>query len=86
MIAKLNDFQEIHLEIFLSDVFVKTEVCSMVTQVLAVIFCEFKSLVLLNTNLLKFAPMGKRGKSEEVLILLFASNYTDNLSGMKRKG
>ena len=30
--------------------------------------------------------MGKRGKSEEVLILLFASNYTDNLSGMKRKG
>lgn len=30
--------------------------------------------------------MGKRGKSEEVLILLFVSNYTDNLSGMKRKG
>ena len=28
--------------------------------------------------------MGKRGKSEEVLILLFVSNYTDNLSGMKR--
>ena len=30
--------------------------------------------------------MGWRGKSEEVLILLFVSNYTDNLSGMKRKG
>ena len=66
--------------------FVQTEVYSMVTQVLAAIFCEFKSLVLLNTNLLKFAPMGKRGKSEEVLIQLFVSNYTDNLSGMKRKG
>ena len=31
--------------------------------------------------------MGWRGKSEEVLILSFImSNYTDNLSGMKRKG
>ena len=30
--------------------------------------------------------MGKRGKSEEVLILLITSNYADNLSGMKRKG
>ena len=30
--------------------------------------------------------MSKRGKSEEVLILLIASNYADNLSGMKRKG
>ena len=31
--------------------------------------------------------MGKRGKNEEVLILVFVSNnYTDNLSGMKRKG
>ena len=30
--------------------------------------------------------MGKRGKSEEVLILLIASNYADNLSGMRRKG
>ena len=66
--------------------FVKTEVYSMVTQVLAAIFCEFKSLVLLNTNLLNIAPMGKRGKSEEVLILLIASNDTDNLSGIKRKG
>ena len=66
--------------------FVITEVYSMVTQVLAGTFIEFKSLVLLNTNLSKFVPMGERGKSAEVLILLIASNDTYNLSGMKRYG
>ena len=82
---ELNDFQEIHLEVLKWRVRQNWSFYSMVTQVF-LLLCEFKSLVLLKTNLSKFLPMGKRGKSEEVLILLIASNYADNLSGMKRKG
>ena len=85
MITKLNDFQEIHLEVLKWRVRQNWSFYSMVTQVF-LLLREFKSLVLLKTNLSKFPPMGKRGKSEEVLILLIASNYADNLSGMKRKG
>ena len=42
--------------------FVITEAYGMVTQVLAATFIEFKSLVLMNTNLSKFVPVGEKGE------------------------